>query len=175
MHKCKNAKCDLRSGKPISVPSTGEQTRLAAQKKSTNTTTGMMMITNHDSIDDGDGQQSWSKIQNSLASQFHIGALCFPLSNCPTFSSNIKFPFPMPVQYLRVQNTNLCQNYFNRGEKMDSLGYTKKIAILFKIHSFPWEDTSRALGKFTAILISSSSMKGIVCAKIVTVGFHPLN
>ena len=57
MHECqkpklhkyaKMQKCDVRSGNPISVASTGEQTRLAAQKKSTNITTMKMRISNHD-------------------------------------------------------------------------------------------------------------------------------
>ena len=95
-----NAKCDLRSGNPISVPSTGEQTRLAAQKKSTNTTTGMMMITNHDCNDDGDGQQSWSKIQNSLGSPFQpYKSTLFPSLQLSNFlvKHQISLPHACPV------------------------------------------------------------------------------
>ena len=105
--------------------------------------TAMMMISNHDNNADGDGQVFLTKLVQNPKLCFSIPyKSTLPLS--PTSPSNIKStPQPrLPVQPLRVQNTNSRQNLSDR-EKMESG---------LQLKSSPMEDI---LGGtlFTAILI----------------------
>ena len=151
MQKCRNAKCDVQLHNPISVPSTGEQTRLAAaQKKSTNTKK-MKRFSSHDgNTKNGDGQALENKVCPKSKALLQVHSICEHFVSLPPTvqlsRQTSNFPMPVHFQPLRVQNTNLSQNYSSREEKLilwaterRLLFYSKFILCRWKTLPEHWE------------------------------------